>query len=101
MWLRSAPVQLSTPAMQGGPGSKYESSEVIDSLLPVTFYFNPSTMLDNVQNFWRFVIIGRECVWWDLILMLNFTKYTVKTIPIFTEKVCDRVQTEAFYIGIR
>jgi len=27
-----------------------ESSEVIDILLPVTFYFNPSTRLDNVKN---------------------------------------------------
>jgi len=25
-------------------------------LLPVTFYFNPSTRLDNVKNLWRFVI---------------------------------------------
>jgi len=29
-----------------------ESSEVIDILLPVTFYFNPSTRLDNVKNLW-------------------------------------------------
>jgi len=28
-----------------------ESSEVVDILLPVTFYFNPSTRLDNVTNF--------------------------------------------------
>jgi len=28
-----------------------ESSEVIDILLPVTFYFNPSTRLHNVKNF--------------------------------------------------
>jgi len=27
-----------------------ESSEVIDILLPVHFYFNPSTRLDNVKN---------------------------------------------------
>jgi len=27
-----------------------ELSEVIDILLPVTFYFNPSTRLDNVKN---------------------------------------------------
>jgi len=27
-----------------------ESSEVIDILLPVTFYVNPSTRLDNVKN---------------------------------------------------
>jgi len=27
-----------------------ESSEVIDILLPVTFYFNPSTRLDNEKN---------------------------------------------------
>jgi len=27
-----------------------ESSKVIDSLLPVTFYFNSSTRLDNVKN---------------------------------------------------
>jgi len=33
-----------------------ESSVVIDILLPVTFYFNPSTRLDNVKNLWRFVI---------------------------------------------
>jgi len=36
-----------------------DSSEVIDILLPVTFYFNPSTRLDNVRNFWRFVISAR------------------------------------------
>jgi len=35
-----------------------ESSEVVDILLPVTFYFKP-TMLDNVKNFWRFVISFR------------------------------------------
>jgi len=28
-----------------------ESSEVVDILLPVTFYCNPSTRLDNVKNF--------------------------------------------------
>jgi len=28
-----------------------ESSEVVDILLPVTFYFNPSTRLDNATNF--------------------------------------------------
>jgi len=39
------------------PGANNESSEVIDILLPVTFYFNPSTRLDNVKNLWRFVII--------------------------------------------
>jgi len=38
-----------------------ESSEVIDILLPVTFYFNPSTRLDNVKNLWRFVISIRDC----------------------------------------
>jgi len=38
------------------PDVNYESSEVIDILLPVTFYFNPSTRLDNVKNLWRFVI---------------------------------------------
>jgi len=27
-----------------------ESSEVIDILLPVAFYFNPSTRLDKVKN---------------------------------------------------
>jgi len=27
-----------------------ESSEVVDILLPVTFYFDPSTRLDNVKN---------------------------------------------------
>jgi len=27
-----------------------ESSEVVDILLPVTFYFNPSTRFDNVKN---------------------------------------------------
>jgi len=32
------------------PGANNESSEVIDILLPVTFYFNPSTRLDNVKN---------------------------------------------------
>jgi len=29
-------------------------------LLPVTFYSNPSTRLDNVKNLWRFVISLRE-----------------------------------------
>jgi len=29
---------------------KHESSEVVDILLPVKFYFNPSTRLDNVKN---------------------------------------------------
>jgi len=38
------------------PGANNESSEVDDFLLPVTFNFNPSNMLDNVKNFWRFVI---------------------------------------------
>jgi len=38
------------------PVANNESSEVIDILLPVTFYFNPSTRLDNVKNLWRFVI---------------------------------------------
>jgi len=37
-------------------GANKESSEVIDILLPVTFYFNSSTRLDNVKSFWRFVI---------------------------------------------
>jgi len=31
------------------PLANNESSEVIDILLPVTFYFNPSTRLDNVK----------------------------------------------------
>jgi len=39
------------------PAANNESSEVVDILLPVTFYFNPSTWLDNVKNVWRFVII--------------------------------------------
>jgi len=38
------------------PVANNESSEVIYILLPVTFYFNPSTRLDNVKNLWRFVI---------------------------------------------
>jgi len=38
------------------PVANNESSEVIDVLLPVTFYLNPSPRLDNVKNFWRFVI---------------------------------------------
>jgi len=33
-----------------------ESSEVVDILLPVNFYFYPSTRLDNVKNLGRFVI---------------------------------------------
>jgi len=33
-----------------------ESSDVVDILLLVTFYFNPSTRLDNATNFRRFVI---------------------------------------------
>jgi len=37
-----------------------ESSEIIDILLQVTYYFNPSTRLDNVKNLWRFVIIPRQ-----------------------------------------
>jgi len=32
------------------PFANNESSEVIDILLPLTFYFNPSTRLDNVKN---------------------------------------------------
>jgi len=32
------------------PHANNESTEVIDILLPVTFYFNPSTRLDNVEN---------------------------------------------------
>jgi len=32
------------------PRANNESSEVIDILLPVNFYFNPSTRLDNVKN---------------------------------------------------
>jgi len=32
------------------PVANNESSEVIDILLPVTFYFNPSTRLDNIKN---------------------------------------------------
>jgi len=40
-------------------GANNESSEVIDILLPVTFYFHPSTRLDNATNFWRFVISHR------------------------------------------
>jgi len=31
-------------------GANNESSEVIDILLPVSFYFNPSTRLDHVKN---------------------------------------------------
>jgi len=38
------------------PMANNESSEVIDILLPVTFYFNLSTRLDNVKTLWRFVI---------------------------------------------
>jgi len=38
------------------PGANHESSEVVEILLPMTFYFNPATRLDNVRNFWRFVI---------------------------------------------
>jgi len=34
-----------------GGGYYYESSEVVDILLPETIYFNPSTRLDNVKNF--------------------------------------------------
>jgi len=33
------------------PRANNESSEVVDILLPVTFYFIPSTRLDNVKNF--------------------------------------------------
>jgi len=32
-----------------------ESSEVVDIILPVTFYFNPSTRRDNVKNFWIYM----------------------------------------------
>jgi len=37
-----------------------ESSEVVGILLPVTFYSNPSTRLDNVKHLWRFVISHLE-----------------------------------------
>jgi len=37
-------------------GANNKSSEVADILMPVTFYFYHSTRLDNVKNFWRFVI---------------------------------------------
>jgi len=33
------------------PSANNESSEVVDILLPVTFYFNPSTRLDKATNF--------------------------------------------------
>jgi len=36
---------------EGGRGANNESSEVIDILLPLTFYFNLSARLDNVKNF--------------------------------------------------
>jgi len=39
-----------------------ESSKVVDILLSVTFYFNPSTRLDNVKIFWRFFICHRQIV---------------------------------------
>jgi len=42
-----------------------ESSEVVDILLHVTFYFNPLTKLNNVKNFWRFDISHR---WLDDLL---------------------------------
>jgi len=38
------------------PEANNESSEVIEILLPVTFYFNPLTRLDNFKNLWRFFI---------------------------------------------
>jgi len=38
------------------PYANNESSEDIDILLQVNFYFDPSTRLDNVKNLWRFVI---------------------------------------------
>jgi len=37
-------------ALAGVRLANNESSEVIDILLPVTFYFNPSTRLDNVKS---------------------------------------------------
>jgi len=40
-------------------GANNESSEVVDILLPGTFYFNPLTRLDNGTNFWQFDICGR------------------------------------------
>jgi len=33
------------------PYANNESSEIVDILLPVAFYFNSSTRLDNVKNF--------------------------------------------------
>jgi len=45
-----------SPPSYRDPAANNESSEVIDILLPVTFYFNPSTRLDNVKNLRRFVI---------------------------------------------
>jgi len=35
----------------GLPDAHNESPEVVDIFLPVTFYFNHSTSLDNVKNF--------------------------------------------------
>jgi len=50
------PIRPTIQAVQAVRWAKHESSEVIDICLPVTFYFNPSTRLDNVKNLWRFII---------------------------------------------
>jgi len=50
------------------PRANNESSEVIDILLPVTFYFNPSTRLDNVRNLWRLDDISFPRHYTDIII---------------------------------
>jgi len=50
------PASINKTQKRRVPRANTESSKVIEILLPVTFYFNTSTRLDNVRNLWRFVI---------------------------------------------
>jgi len=79
-----------------------ESSEVVDILLLVTFYFNPSTRLDNVKNLWRFIISIQEnrlfssfpCIQKEKgrpLRMFTKTLFALKKIDnclLFLESVC-------------
>jgi len=48
-------IQVPHTVNYGVQGANNESSEVIDILLPVIFYLNPSIRID-VKNLWRFFI---------------------------------------------
>jgi len=66
--------------------ANHDSSEVIDILLPVSFYFNSSTRLDNVKNFWRFVIsLGAF--------------HNVLTLTRFTSILWNSLQSRVYFIN--